>query len=1209
MNGSITLALLLPTALIALLHSRPDRGFPVLEFEKRVTAAGRAWLALILVTLGVQVACGGGGSGPGPNPPAVGISYPQNPCTYEAGTAILPNRPVVQGGAPSQFAVTPGLPAGLALDPVGGGLSGTPVTATPAALYRVTATFGARTAHCDLTITVLDPPPGHLAYAMADSVLTAGDSHVSIQPSYDGGRPTRFSVAPALPPGLALDPATGLLEGCPRDPAPTAGFVITASNSGGSATATVVFAVRPAGAPGPLRYAVNPVVFEAGRTASPDLPSCEGIIAGYAVDPPLPPGLSLDPSSGAIGGVPVAATAPRVYQVSATNSGGTSTCALALTVVQAAESLPVTLDAVVTAGKGGYRASVRPGGTLYAWSLVNGTILSGQGTAAITYQAGTAGPLEARVAVDGAWGRGTATAVAPPAAHLFAQAKVFYGEKGILASVPPQAGMKYRWTLLPGTADGTITGSADGPVLAYEVGPSPGFYRLQVEVENLAGDRSSRVRDLEVVKGQFLKDVRTPRQRDGASLTVCGDGRVLMVGGYVPDDNFQYIDTLWWTSGPTAIVELFDPATSTWAEVAPIPTARAHHSATRLPDGTILVAGGQALDPTGERLVPSVKAEIYDPATDTWSVAGAMALARSYYTATLLRNGKVLVVGGSVSDRSAELYDPATRAWSRAAAPRAQRVEHVAGLLPDGKVLVTGGTNGLNVYFDNTAERYDPLTDTWSSAASPLSAHIWRQCIPLPTGRLLLAGGLDTVGNLGRRPEAELYDPRTDRWTATQSMQYGRATFGATTLKDGRILVVGGTSSSTYPPIQAPAELFDPVSNTWSDAGLPLSPRDHPNLAVLEDGTVLMAGGNLMGSGANAPGAYLAGAEFFSPATRSWSARGGMERVRGEATAVALADGRVLVAGGMTLSSCPPATELYDPATRSWSSAGALAKGRMGLAAALAGEGEVLVAGGADYEGNVLASVERYEAAANRWTEAAPLATGRVYPTATRLLDGRVLVAGGSSRLAGNLALASAEIYDPATGRWTSAGTLQVARVHHTATLLRDGTVLVAGGEGSLGSGGAPPVFNSAELYDPATNTWSPTGSMTYPKLWTSAILLQDGKVFMVGAGGDFTLYNPGYAETYDPLTRSWSRSGPVEGRRWAPLAALQADGRVFVLGGSNDPDKVLFAQIFDPVGQTWQAVPSGTNCYLSGLAVPLPDGRILIVGGFPEYIPFFWKP
>jgi len=197
---------------------------------------------------------------------------------------------------------------------------------------------------------------------------------------------------------------------------------------------------------------------------------------------------------------------------------------------------------------------------------------------------------------------------------------------------------------------------------------------------------------------------------------------------------------------------------------------------------------------------------------------------------------------------------------------------------------------------------------------------------------------------------------------------------------------------------------------------------------------------------------------------------------------------------------------------------------------------------------------------AGLWSNAAGLIVGRESHTATLLRNGTVLIAGGTDGL-GNVR-ASAEIYNPATNRWTPAGSMATPRLGHTATLLASGKVLVAGGEASPD----PSTQASAELYDPATKTWSPAAAMLGPRVGHTATLLRDGRVLAVG-GISLALRNgvvfasqPADAELYDPKTNRWSNAAPMAHHRGDQTATLLSNGRVLIAGGQEQELVLVYA-------------------------------------------------
>ena len=219
------------------------------------------------------------------------------------------------------------------------------------------------------------------------------------------------------------------------------------------------------------------------------------------------------------------------------------------------------------------------------------------------------------------------------------------------------------------------------------------------------------------------------------------------------------------------------------------------------------------------------------------------------------------------------------------------------------------------------------------------------------------------------------------------------------------------------------------------------------------------------------------------------------------------------------------------------------------------------------------------------------LATARNFHTATVLADGRVLVSGGSGAFGGFLS--SAELYDPATGLFTTTGSLLRARSQHTATLLASGKVLLAGG---YTDGPSPAGSATAELYDPATGTFSAAGTLARPRAQHSAMRLASGKVLL--SRGDMLQPSvpDGTAELYDPMTTAFSLTGSTITPRAAHHALLLTDGRVALVGGNTT--STSNADIYDPTNATFTTLALSTAPAIGTASVMMPSGKALLVGG-----------
>ena len=335
-----------------------------------------------------------------------------------------------------------------------------------------------------------------------------------------------------------------------------------------------------------------------------------------------------------------------------------------------------------------------------------------------------------------------------------------------------------------------------------------------------------------------------------------------------------------------------------------------------------------------------------------------------------------------------------------------------------------------------------------------------------------------------------------------------------------------------------------------------------------------------------------------SPSARaaSWTATGSMARTRDGAVAVPLRDGKVLVVGGNS-NVADPAAEVYDPGTGTWTPTGPMVTPCGAFTATQLRDGRVLFACGAADPG-VLASAELYDPSTGSWIATGAPGTPRNNATATLLPDGKVLLAAGDIITHFfNPSVATTELYDPATGSWTPTGDMQTARSWHTATLLGNGKVLVAGGANENDT--LSYSLASAELYDPATGTWTPTGDMTEVRTSPTATLLDDGRVLVVGGSGDGALAS---AEIYDPTTETWTATGSLSMPRVGNPATLLSDGRVLVAGGRVGDDlcgpRSASAELYDPRTRTWATTSDMIRGRDGHTATLLPDGRVLVAGG-----------
>ncbi len=300
----------------------------------------------------------------------------------------------------------------------------------------------------------------------------------------------------------------------------------------------------------------------------------------------------------------------------------------------------------------------------------------------------------------------------------------------------------------------------------------------------------------------------------------------------------------------------------------------------------------------------------------------------------------------------------------------------------------------------------------------------------LPDGRVLIAGGMRR--NQDFYKSAELYDPATGRFQPTGEMSIGRVGQIAVLLPTGKVLVAGGWVGHGGTDS---AELYDPATGRFTAIAKMNSHRGRPSATLLADGDVLIAGGE------REDNESLASAEIFHVKTLSFQPTGLMHHARVSHTATLLNDGRVLIAGGYA-GDVTSNAEIYDPKTGTFTETGSMGIARCKHTAGLLPDGRVLVAGGSDnrgWKGN-LASAEIYDLRSGKFTATAAMNDSRfkLPDEAVRLASGRLLVAGGSKMV---------EVFDPASGKFlVAAGQMNDARHFMSETKLKDGSVLLAGG-------------------------------------------------------------------------------------------------------------------------------------------------------------------